>query len=231
MDATGPGRRPAMIARWVILLLGLIAIAILFTLLSGEIGGERRRYRLTVELLTPAGPRTGASVIEARKAWQLPLMGASNVRYTIDGEAVRVDLGDGRVLYALLMNEATQFELPWFGARRGSVAPALPRSYSREEQAALWAELVRSDAMVTLDAQDYPQLVTLANNSDPSSLAIVPTANVGTALGRSHQLARITLQPTGDPVTHTLRQRLPWLAEGAKPRLPGGVRTRDFVRE
>ncbi|WP_144243874.1 hypothetical protein [Sphingopyxis sp. MWB1] len=53
------------------------------------------RYRLTAEVETPAGVRTGSSVIET--IWDRGLSGA-----TVRGEAVAVDLPNGQTLFVLL---------------------------------------------------------------------------------------------------------------------------------
>ena len=63
------------------------------------------RYRLTVEVDTPDGVKTGSSVIEVDTevagGYSIPTPG--RVTNRVRGEAVTVDLGEGRVLFALLL--------------------------------------------------------------------------------------------------------------------------------
>ena len=61
------------------------------------------RYRLTLEVETPEGMRSGSGVIQVRYAKQLRLLGA-NAEWlsTITGEAVAVDLGPRGMVFALL---------------------------------------------------------------------------------------------------------------------------------
>lgn len=67
------------------------------------------RYRLTVEVETPQGLRTGSSVIEVElsqprdSARTLPQ--ARKILREFRGEAVAVDLPGGRTLFALLRGE------------------------------------------------------------------------------------------------------------------------------
>lgn len=226
-----------------ILLVGGVGIATgLLALFSAPFGDERRRYSMTMEVMTTEGLRTGASVIEARKKKQLPLMGAPGINYDVEGEAIAVDLGAGRAVFALLMGEATQFELAWFGAVRGRVTPPLPRAYRREEQAALWSELLRTEAVVTLNIEDYPRLVTFADDSDPKSVEAVSPGRLDQVFGPGYRLERITLRPTDAPLTTAIRRRLPWLRPDRqrdtgnggqatpRPSLPYAFSQLEFVR-
>ena len=62
---------------------------------SSRVYFEPIRYRLTAEVQTPEGVRTGSSVIET--TWDRGLSGA-----TVKGEAVAVDLPNGQTLFVLL---------------------------------------------------------------------------------------------------------------------------------
>ena len=60
------------------------------------------RYRMTVEVETPEGLKTGSSVIETT-IQSGPRMGdAGGVSYQYRGEAVAVDLPGGNTLFALM---------------------------------------------------------------------------------------------------------------------------------
>ena len=61
------------------------------------------RYRLTVEVDTPQGLRTGSSVIEVHSVREHGYM--ERLLTTAKGEAVAVDLPGGKVLFALLTGE------------------------------------------------------------------------------------------------------------------------------
>lgn len=88
-----------------------VLMASLFLTACG-IGGEDftpdYRYRLTVEVETPEGLRTGSSVIEVMQRIVRP--GSHPSSWAIDrrirGEAVAVDLPQGQTLFALLRSES-----------------------------------------------------------------------------------------------------------------------------
>jgi hypothetical protein len=60
------------------------------------------RYRVTVEVATPAGIRTGSGVIQVT-ATETPFWAPGlAVTYRLEGEAIPVDLPGGRTMFALL---------------------------------------------------------------------------------------------------------------------------------
>lgn len=61
------------------------------------------RFKMTIEVDTPQGVKTGSSVYEVETTGSRDLVaGGKGSRFTLRGEAVAVDLGDGRTLFALL---------------------------------------------------------------------------------------------------------------------------------
>ena len=80
------------------------------------------RYRLTVEVDTPDGVKTGSSVsevdTEVAGGYSIPTPG--RVTNRVRGEAVTVDLGEGRVLFALLRSEA---DIDWAGRGMYRLSP------------------------------------------------------------------------------------------------------------
>jgi hypothetical protein len=70
----------------------------------GEILPEKYRFRLTVEVVTPQGVRQGSNVYEI---WANPSIPGSQRRiWGESGEAVAVDLPNGKTLFALLKTNA-----------------------------------------------------------------------------------------------------------------------------
>ncbi|NMW32944.1 hypothetical protein HKD42_12810, partial [Altererythrobacter sp. RZ02] len=66
------------------------------------------RYRLTVEVETPEGLKSGSSVIEVQTniAGEYSIPTPGRVSQRLRGEAVTVDLDDGQVLFALLRSDS-----------------------------------------------------------------------------------------------------------------------------
>ena len=66
----------------------------------------RYRFRMTVEVETPQGLKSGSSVIEVRLARGMAIGDSSGVSSGVFGEAVVVDLPDGPLFVLLKMPDA-----------------------------------------------------------------------------------------------------------------------------
>lgn len=83
------------------------------------------RYRWTIEVDTPFGPRADASTIEVRVGKRFRLMGPSGVSFSAIGEAPSVMVQDGSVLFALLGDPEYLVSLPTRGVMQGSTVPSV----------------------------------------------------------------------------------------------------------
>ncbi len=189
----------------------------------GEVLAEDKapdyRYRLTVEVDTPKGLRTGSSVIEVEQslggAGTAGGLAGKQIYFRTRGEAVAVDLPDGKVLFALLRSEN---DIDWANrvmlliSSGGNNAPfdqAFKRIVKLKGEKVvprMWravGHLPRRSA--------YPMLVTFGDLSDPTSVALVEPDNLSASFGEGVSLKRITVQLTDDPVTTGIEQRLGWL--------------------
>lgn len=183
------------------------------------------RYRLTVEVETPEGLKTGSSVIEVQQS-----MGRSAgtgfgeiIMRRVHGEAVSVDLPGGRTLFALLRSED---ETDWAGSVMQYVAPKVESKSFKEKFGNMLLiegerELPRHWPPFAggLRLSAYPMLVTFTDLSDPTSVAEVDPDDLAATFGPGVRLKRITVQITDDPVTTGIEERLGWLSEYPEPRL------------
>lgn len=187
------------------------------------------RYRLTVEVDTPEGVKTGSSVIEVEQKLVRPGSdpGAGlGFSFRVRGEAVAVDLPGGKTLYALLRSEN---DLEWAShvytllsppIRGESASAQLNRILELEDEQTLprmWP------ANVLLDERSaYPMMVTFNNEADPTSVRLVDPDNLAAAFGEGVALKRITVELTNAWVTDGIEERLEWLPEvrGALVHLP-----------
>ena len=162
------------------------------------------RYRLTVEVATPQGLRTGSSVIELHYSGLHTGIGwASGGGYDVKGEAAAVDLGGGHVLFALLTRP---------GASDGAaqyVTSAFPMPSSTT--ADYFAKLRARRDVGVLPTSAYPMLVTFGDVRDPKSVVAVDPADLAKSFGAGTKLTRITVQMTDEPVTKAIEKRLGWL--------------------
>lgn len=186
------------------------------------------RYRLTLEVELPDGSvRSGSSVVAVNE-WRTSPRDHSSpnvVHDSLVGEATQVDLGDGRLLVALLLRwkRAPGQEGQGWGERpptRGSPTGVLVRAYGlqgRGWEAAgprneLLPRLARQRGAREIGPDDMPDLVTFADASDPRTVAEVDPRDLAASFGPGVRLRRTVVEVTGDPVTNgAIEQRLPWL--------------------
>lgn len=187
----------------------------------GLLSSNSYRYRMTVEVDTPKGPRSGSSVREISSRLQTNPGGAAPVKTEHKGEAVAVDLPGGRTLFALLREGLA-----------GDVTLAFEPGYRGPEQFVASVEkLGRRDQRgrtVVLPPDKYPMLVTFRDVSDPTSVQAVEPANLASSFGPGARLRRITLEITGDGVTSGIEKRLTWLSKYPEPSLNPRHGPHDF---
>jgi hypothetical protein len=182
------------------------------------------RFRLSVEVDTPQGLRTGSSVYEA-STWKTDAIlpdEAKRASY-LHGEAVAVDLGGGQTLFALLRTGAIH------GGMIGLSMTALDPAFNNDlvESAARIAagKGIRTSAVVA--PKDYPVLVRFGDVKNPKSVEAVDAADLAKSFGQGVKLRRITVTLTNDPVTKGIDKRLGWLSKFPEPRLDPDYRGGD----
>lgn len=172
------------------------------------------RYRMTVEVETPQGLRTGSSVIETSFQGEPRIGDSGGLNAKARGEAVAVDLPGG-VLFALLANRKSGPDYPIYlldnALRNGVVIPPLSRTYQGGEWKGQQDEAKRVKPSITLTAADYPMMVRFADIRYPKSVEAVEPDNLAASFGAGVRLKRIVVQLTDDPVTTGIEKRLGWL--------------------
>ena len=180
-------------------------------------GAPDYRYRLTVEVETPEGLRTGSSVIEVKQSLTRAAGSPAHsaVQRRARGEAVAVDLPGGRTLFALLRSEDS---VDWATYVMQNTAPKI-RGETFEE---------KFDNMLLIKGEKvlprywppygpgrrksgYPMLVTFGDMSDPTSVELVDPDDLAATFGEGSALKRVTVQMTNDPVSEEIEKRLGWL--------------------
>lgn len=176
---------------------------------------EPFRYRLTVEVDTPQGLRTGSSVIEVTAGEIGTTLGGANSEAR--GEAVAVDLPGGQTLFALMKGDADTYNFP---AQVMYLVTPFERGDKPEGFGPL-LEAVRANRKVNVvprmrpaffpqtdpPISAYPMLVRFRDIRDPKTLERVDPDNLAAAFGPGAKLRRITVQVTDDPVTDNMKNR------------------------
>jgi hypothetical protein len=137
--------------------------------------GERFSLRVTVEVQTPQGLKTGSSVIKFRKknkAWWYPAAGSGY--FETFGEAPIVDLNQGRFLFVLLENSFDH----------GSIIYLDDKS--------------RLNADLSVKEGWLPTLVTFTNTSDAFTIKKVDPQLLSAMFGRGYELIRIRVERTDE---------------------------------
>lgn len=201
---------------------------------SCSAGGKRfpdYRYRLTVEVDTPEGVKTGSSVNEVHmvRAGQNAVPLPRGVGVSLRGEAVAVDLGRGQTLFALLRSESSLDWASWIMlwlTRAPTYREGHDQLSERVDAMLINRQIIEIPARFTRhfgsgpggeDAR--PILVRFANIADSRTVEKVDPDDLAASFGPGVRLRRITAQLTEDQVTTGLKSQLTWLGNFQEPRL------------
>ena len=179
------------------------------------------RYRLTLEIETPEGIKTGSGVFQCNttSSEDSPFKGFRGAGGRLTGEAISVDLGTRGLLFVLLSKSDKStaniyaLELPVILTNRAGLASdgrlAKPKRYE------FFTDYMREVAAVPgkLDVapDELPTLVRFTNIDDPKSVEKVDPANLAAFFGPGVSWRSITIEITGDPVTTGIEKRLVWV--------------------
>jgi hypothetical protein len=188
------------------------------------------RYRLTLEIDTPQGLRQGSSVIETAvymSKGKALLSEASGDRVETKGEAVFVDLGNGKNVIALLTSGPKGDWADWHRYfLLGVFSP------SREREIRL-ADLASVSGTVTVDMTTnlrgspvLPTIITFTDTNDPLSAKVLGSKlDYVQALGEGFAFRRATVEivPSDTPIAQGIEARLPMILSKliAQAKIPG----------
>jgi len=186
------------------------------------------RYRLTIEVETPAGVRSSSSVIEVsiqEKATWVPQTGG--VLTSVRGEAVFVDLGNGRHVIATLGfgPVGTEDKIGWLATE--TLGPTHASAEARTN-GKLWREASSWRGRADLSPANIPTLVTFSDLNDPKTARVVRLDDFEQMFGEGIRFKRAFVEMVpmgtwpfnalgwpsalvGEPVTRGIEKRLPWL--------------------
>lgn len=174
------------------------------------------KYRMTVEVETPAGVKSASGIVAVT-----PYRGYNPGGTTrTSGDAVFVDLGGGKNLVALLahLDKTLDPDGVNYVALR-----AYPAATGKRVN---FNDLSRQTGAVPVKGALIPVLVTFADPANPGSARLVSPDDAETALGKGFRLKGITAEAVpngfwpvdfggalGEPVTRGIAARLPWLGQ------------------
>lgn len=189
---------------WPLLSLGALA-------LSGCNSAPRTiRYRLTLDVDTPDGLKTGSGVIQITMNYNDGLLkGLGNlVNPVFVGEAVSVDLGSRGILFCLLSRDEKRKGSPQDPS--ALVSSWLPDQDKTGSLSSFYDSMIRHKPKGEIPPDRLPLLVRFRDINDPKSIERVDPSNLAASFGPGVQLVRATIQITDDPVTKTMEKIIPW---------------------
>jgi hypothetical protein len=196
----------------------LIAAIALFVGLAGTayagLFSDSWRYKMTVEVETPEGLRTGSAVREVTVHKGLKLTPEMTTDVSVRGEAVVVDLGKRGILFMLVDGD--------YGAN------ILFKFFPGNEK----------KGKVALTPEQYPNFVRFGDLSDPKTIENIrrpeelnkfktsdprrPVMSFESAFGSGVEIKQVTIEITSDPVTWGIEKYLPWVLKISGGNLGGG---------
>lgn len=171
------------------------------------------RYRMTVEVQTPDGIKTGSSVIEVKTKEISTILDASGKTYKdeVHGEAVAVDVAPGKTLFALL-SQPTNAD---YAKKVAFVAlkPVRTTSGDIEGYREYLSQMVEVDGAHELPRDHWPIFVTFMDINDPQTVDEVNSASLQNVFGSEYEIKRVVIEITYDPVNTGIEKRFPWWKE------------------
>lgn len=173
------------------------------------------RYRLSVEVDTPDGLRSGSSVIEVRYEKFPELLTDRDHISRVIGEAVFVDLGRGKNLIGLLASGPTGEDVDYsariilqaFGldGNDPSIGKRLSQLHGKRE-----FDIAPSNQF-DVSKRFLPTFVTFRNLADVKSVEIAPPGLFGEVFGDGYGLRNVSIEMTDQRPTEKIQKMLPWL--------------------
>jgi hypothetical protein len=184
------------------------------------------RYKLTVEVMTPDGLKSGSSVIEVSYRDVYSLSGVPNLRLTARGEAVFIPVGGSR-LFAVTLTDwesgrsshglrSSDLEI---GSLRGALdVHALPLkvlglSWKNYDENLLMQQINSSTIQkrrFPVPFANLPTLVVFEDVNNPDSVEVVQPDNLSDVLGVGYALTDVWLELTDGQPTNSEMKQLPW---------------------
>jgi hypothetical protein len=167
------------------------------------------RYKMTIEVETPQGVRSGYAVRQVTyRPAGFGFLAESKPHWRVNGQAVIIELPGGRTLYALLTGNNGDVN---YGARIADRAMGGDGGRVRGWPAPVELYPSAPDRGVFKITDPVPMLVTFADPHDPKSIRRVDPANLAASFGPGVRLRSIRIAVTGASTSKGIQSLLPWL--------------------
>ena len=196
-----------MMARRTVIGAGLVALGALFISGCKQYPKHVYRFKLTVEVETPEGLRSGYSVYEITANDRQKILPDEAARaWSTRGEAVAVDIAPGKTLFALLKTKAHHGDMASL-----SMQTLLPDwNYDVVGSAERIANRQGITSPAKVKPELYPIMVTFRDNNDPTSIEMVDPEKIEASFGVGANLKSITAEVTDEQVNLSIADKLSW---------------------
>ena len=190
------------------------------------------RYKLTAEVMTPDGLKTGSSVVEVSYTTQSAPLSQGGRFDSVLGEATYVDLGDSKNLFVILGTlDSAQPVQHWYSPNMSSplIEPSeykkmngaldpiwlpikifrLGRTPGNEREMCLRVAKLYGQPAEAVPLENLPTLVTFSDLDQPLTAKAVNPTDLPMAFGEGYSLSA-KIQITTDDITHVIDNFLPW---------------------
>ena len=192
-------------------------LALLAALVIGDqirINRPAHKFRLTLDIETPEGRKSASGVMAVHPDRSYTRRGQTRTL----GDAIFVDLGQGKNLVALLahlddrlvLDDMNYVALRAYLAATGKRVP--------------FSEISRLTGTVPVKGELIPVLVAFADPAAPGTARVVRPDDAEAVLGKGYRIEGISVEvvpngywpldfggPLGEPVTRGIQAKLPWL--------------------
>lgn len=184
-------------------------------------GARTVRYRLTLEVETPEGVRSGASAMETVGQFNDgPLEGLGNAAsFGTRGEAAVVDLGARGILFVLLTGDPAR---PRSGRPFGVFSELHRDLWSTNGiDAGAMDRMAKAQGPTIVPFSMLPMLVRFRDIADPKTVERVDPDDLAKSFGPGVRLKRATVEIADEAVTTAIEKWLRWLPQHYAQQLGG----------
>lgn len=177
------------------------------------------RYKMTAEVMTPDGVKTGSSVTQVTYWSGTGFDSGRTSRSEVIGEALYVDLGQSKNLFITLTGYESSRTDPGHSFRQDYATDAgwllvktLGLAWKGFDERELCKDFARFDGAIPKEAgfQNLPLIVSFKDITDFRSAVEVDPANLGATFGDGYSLSKVTLAVSNAEPTVGLDNVLTW---------------------
>jgi hypothetical protein len=178
--------------------------------------------------MTPDGPKTGSTVIQVSYGSQFNVNGGGRKGdMHVTGEALYLDLGQGKNVFVLLNNNGSgrpikSWDRPLEFSHHAIYLPVHVFGFKWDwgDEWSLWKQVRSVEGAVPkkVPLTALPTVVNFANTHDPETMTVVDPENLSATIGTGYSLTNASLETVkSGPNTDRVPGLLPWLSIHPEP--------------